>query len=201
MQDGSSSEPADATNDARVRLVTGMLEAVEAAGYAGTTIADVARLARVSKRTFYEHFDSKEQCFLAAYVAASDEMLKAIEMAAETATDWNARVDACVLTYLSLLEANRNLTRVFLLEIHSAGPAAVSARRGVHQRFADQLRGLVAKARKTLPELKPLSPKLAQGLVGGINELVLVALEQDGERLGALAGAASELVRAVVMRA
>src|SRR5262249_35091475 len=79
MQGGSSAPttPTDATNDARVRLVTGMLEAVEARGFAGTTIADVARHARVSKRTFYEHFDSKEACFLAAYVAASDEMLKA----------------------------------------------------------------------------------------------------------------------------
>ncbi len=187
-------------SEAAVRLVAGMLDAIEDKGYGALTISDVVRHARVSKRTFYEHFKTKEECFLAAYAAASEETLRVIEAAADGAATWGAGVDASVRAYLELLEDKRALTRTFLLEIHAAGPAALAARRAVHGRFAELLRRLVAKARRDRSDVKALSPKLAVALVGGINELVLVALEQDGERLWALQGAATELVRAVVMR-
>jgi hypothetical protein len=105
-----------------------------------------------------------------------------------------------VRVYLELLESKRALTRTFLLEIHAGGAPALAARREVHARFAELLRSLVQRARKEEPAIKPLSPKMAIAVVGGINELVLVALERDGERLGDLAGTAVELLRAVVTR-
>ena len=57
------------------RILGGMVAAVAERGYAATTITDVVRHARVSRRTFYEHFADKEACFLAAYDAVSDAML------------------------------------------------------------------------------------------------------------------------------
>jgi AcrR family transcriptional regulator len=184
----------------RKRLIAAMLDAVEQRGIAAVSVLDVVGRARVSKRTFYESFATKEECFLAAYRSASNEVLRAIEEAADRERDWEGRIDACVRTYLELLEGRRALTRAFLLEIHAAGPAALRARRDVHIRFADMLRAMVQKARRDVPEVKPLSPKLAAALVGGVNELVLIALDPEGEQLGALAGAATDLVRAVVVR-
>ena len=189
MQDGS----------ARDRVIGGMLTAIEEKGYAAVTIADIVRLAKVSKRTFYESFGTKEACFCAAYVAVSAEMLKAIEAAA-TSDDWTKRIDQSVRAYLELLESRRVLSRTFLLEIHAAGPMALRARRDVHGRFAELLREQVARARKEDRSIATLPPKLAVALVGGVNELVLVALENEGEPLGGLAWAATELVRAVVLR-
>ena len=51
----------------RERLIAGLAEAVAENGYAGTTIAHITRHAAVSRRTFYEHFASKDECFVAAY--------------------------------------------------------------------------------------------------------------------------------------
>ena len=53
----------------RERLIAGLAEAVAEKGYGGTTIADITRHAAVSRRTFYEHFDGKDECFVAAFDA------------------------------------------------------------------------------------------------------------------------------------
>ena len=79
----------------RARLTAGLAAAIAEKGYAAVTIADVVRSARVSKRTFYEHFADKEACFLALYVETSDELLELI--AATTASaegPWEGRIGA-----------------------------------------------------------------------------------------------------------
>ncbi len=64
------SEPAQATH--RDRLIAAMAASIEAKGYRETTVADVVRLARTSRRTFYEHFVDRESCFLALFDATND---------------------------------------------------------------------------------------------------------------------------------
>jgi AcrR family transcriptional regulator len=185
------------------RLVEGLAAAIAEKGYAKTSIADIVRHARVSKRTFYEHFTDKESCFLTGYVALSEETLQIIATAAgEGSLGWQDRVQAAVRAYLDALESKPELTRTYLLEIHAAGARALELRRQVHQRFADLMRALVEAARKEHPELRPLSPAMATALVGGINELVLVAVERGkGARLAELADTAAALVMAVVTTA
>src|SRR5919206_1669524 len=87
------------------RLVAGMVAAVAERGYAATTITDVVRHARVSRRTFYEHFADKESCFLAAYDAVSDAVLAGMAGAAGEADDSKERIDAAVRAYLGALAA------------------------------------------------------------------------------------------------
>src|SRR5687768_18574853 len=60
----------------RTRLLEAVGRAVAERGYAAATIDDVVRRAGVSKKTFYEHFADKQDCFLAAYEAASEELLE-----------------------------------------------------------------------------------------------------------------------------
>ena len=76
----------------RERLLDGMLEAVNEKGFAETTIADIARHARVSKRTFYEHFATKQDCLLALYVAASERALARIADSVDPTLDLEAQV-------------------------------------------------------------------------------------------------------------
>src|SRR3954447_26186619 len=87
----------------RARLVAGLAASITEKGYAATTIADVVRHARVSKRTFYEHFADKEDAFLALYSALGDRTLTAIAEAAAGDAPWRERVDASVRAYLELL--------------------------------------------------------------------------------------------------
>lgn len=190
-----------AIEGARERLVCGMNAAVAEKGYGATTIADVVRHARVSKRTFYEQFDDKESCFLAAYDAASDHVLGAMALASEQAAGepWDARVERVVVAYLAAMAARPELTRTFLVEILGAGPRALARRRESMERFADQLVAFCEELRRDAPELRPVSRALATAVVGGINELVLGAAEHGrAGQLSELREPAATLIRSVL---
>jgi len=181
-----------------LRLLEGLAAAIAEKGYAATTIADIVRHAHVSKRTFYQHFADKEACFLASYRAVTERLMTTIAAAVDPNTPWQEQLHAAARAYLHLLEENPALTRTFLVEIHAAGPKALELRREVHQRFAELLRGLVNLGRKKHPEIRPLSASMATALVGGINELVLVAVEGGG-RLRELERTATELLTSVLL--
>jgi AcrR family transcriptional regulator len=185
----------------RARLIEGMAEAIIEKGYAAATIADVVRHARVSKRTFYEHFAAKEDAFLATYSALTDEMLQVIADAVAGDRPWRERVDAGVRAYLEALAERPALTRTFLMEIQAAGPRALALRRDVMRRFADGLRTITEQVAREEDGVRPLSDELATAVAGGINELMLRAVEQGREdELTGLQDAAADLIRAVVTR-
>jgi AcrR family transcriptional regulator len=185
----------------RERLVLGMVAAVAERGYAATTITDVVRHARVSRRTFYEHFADKEACFLAAYDAVSDGVLAGIAEAAGQARGWEDEILASVRAYLQALAAEPAVARVFTVDILSAGPAALARRREVLRRFAAHIQALVADAIAHGAPATPLNDRAALALVGAIHELVLATLEQDrGAELPELDRDMAALVSAVLLR-
>lgn len=183
----------------RLRVLEGLGAAVEEKGYAATTIADIVRHARVSKRTFYEHFADREECFLACFAFGSEVALDAVRNAADCEGPWPAQVRAASHAYLATLQANPALTRMLLVEVHAAGPRALALRREVLRRFAHVLRELVAEGRQHHPEVRELTPDLSTALVGGINELVLCTVE-DGRsaELTDLVDTVADLVQAVL---
>jgi AcrR family transcriptional regulator len=185
----------------RERLVLGMVSAVAERGYAATTITDVVRHARVSRRTFYEHFEDKEACFLAAYDAVSDGVLAGIADAATHGATFQARIHASVRAYLEALAAEPAVARVFTVDILGAGPAALARRREVLRRFAAHIQALVADAIAAGAPATPLDDRTALALVGAIHELVLATLEEDrGAALPELDRDMAALVSAVLLR-
>jgi AcrR family transcriptional regulator len=185
--------------DTRGRLLEGLAQAIAERGYAASTIADVVRHARVSKRTFYEHFADKEACYLALYRVVSDRLGAVIADAVAIDAPWRERIDAASVAYLAELAAQPALTRTYLLEIQSAGEHALTLRREIHGRFATLLRDLTERAAREDPTLRPLSPSMATAVVGAVNELTLLAVERDEiEWLTELAGTATELVAALI---
>jgi AcrR family transcriptional regulator len=185
----------------RERLVLGMVAAVAERGYAATTITDVVRHARVSRRTFYEHFADKESCFLAAYDAVSDALLAAIADAAGETAGWEQRILAAVRAYLRALAVEPAVARVFTVEILTAGPTALARRREVLRRFAAHIQQQVADAIHAGAPGVALSDRTALALVGAIHELVLATLEADrGAELPALDRDIADLVVSVVLR-
>jgi len=175
--------------------------AVADKGYPATTIADVVRHARVSKRTFYEYYADKEACFLETYAAMSSELLGRVAQAALEGAPELA-IDAAVHAYFTSLDERRVLVRAFLSEIHGAGPGAMALRRKIHLKFAALLRTSIDRARSRGAALSPLTPDMAIALVGGVNELVLCAVERGQKSaLSTLADTAIALIRAVVLPA
>ena len=186
----------------RARITGGLATAIAEKGYATVTIADVVRHARVSKRTFYEHFADKEACFLALYAETSDELLRLIaEASAGAAGPWDARLGAAARAYFERVAGEPELIRAAMLEIQAAGPRARALRREVQRRYADQLRAFSEAAAAEERGIGALTPALATAVVGGLNELMLEAVEAGHpERIGELADAATELIRAVLTR-
>jgi AcrR family transcriptional regulator len=185
----------------RERLVLGMVAAVAERGYAATTITDVVRHARVSRRTFYEHFADKEACFLAAYDAVSDGVLAQIAAVAPPDAGWEAHIIAGVHAYLHALAEQPAIARVFTVDILSAGAAALARRREVLRRFAAHVQGQVAAAIEAGAPVAPLADTTALALVGAIHELVLAALEDDrGASLPDLEDDVAAVVSAVLLR-
>ncbi len=187
----------------QARILEGFTAAIAEKGYADTTIADIVARARVSKRTFYEHFPDKEACLLAAYSAATSAMQAAMKSAFDgtTTLPWAAQVEAVIDAYVTALESTPSLTRACLVEMAAAGPRALRLRREVHEAFATQLRGFIDRARKQHPAVREISGPLATAIVGGIDELLLAQVERGPQhRLLDLRETASELLRAVLTR-
>ena len=161
----------------RGRLLAAMAAAVAVKGYAGVAVADVIAQAGVSRKTFYEHFDNKDECFLAAYDAGVEAMLEAIDDAIRAAIAASAAggpsagaavARAGTARYLETLAANPAFARTFLVEVPAAGPAALARRARAHERFA----GLLAASSHAAGG-RPGTPDWAfRACVGAINELV-----------------------------
>jgi AcrR family transcriptional regulator len=121
----------------RTRLLEAVGRAVAERGYAAATIDDIVRRAGVSKKTFYDHFADKQDCFLAAYEAASEELLERVREAHVGQDDWVERTRAGVRAYLRWLAAEPALARVYLVEVAAAGPLALERREALRDRYAE----------------------------------------------------------------
>jgi AcrR family transcriptional regulator len=136
----------------RTRLLEAVGRVVADKGYAAATIEDIVRDAGVSKKTFYDHFGDKLECFLAAYEAASEELFRHVRAEQEAAESGVERTRAGIHAYLRWLAAEPALARVFLIEIAAAGPDALECRERLRDRWADRMREL-QRGRKVPDEL------------------------------------------------
>jgi AcrR family transcriptional regulator len=156
-------------------MLAAMAGAVGEKGYGAVAVADVIARAGVSRKTFYEHFDNKEECFLAAYDAGVELMLEAIDMAIRDAASGGplAIARAGTARYLGTLAANPAFARTFLIEVLAAGPRALERRAAVHARFAEQLATIHRAARGPASAgASDPPPHAFRACVGAIHELV-----------------------------
>ena len=162
------------------RLLEAVGRAVAEKGYAAATIDDIVRGAGVSKKTFYDHFSDKLDCFLAAYEAASDELLTRLRDAQATGDGWLDRARAGVVAYLRWLAAEPALARVFLIEVAAAGPVAAERRERLRDRYAEVMRELQDDARTDIPALPRLPDEIFHALVAAVDEVVMRRIRESG---------------------
>jgi AcrR family transcriptional regulator len=184
----------------RARIFHAMTRAVATKGYAATTVADVTAASHVSRRTFYEHFADKEECFLLAYEEASQATLASIAAAtrAVPVADWRARLSVALTTYVGILAEDPQLAQVTLIDILGAGPAALAIRERVLEQYTDFYRRLSIRACRA-GAMTPVPDAFLRGLVGAIAEIVQhELLAARVEELPALVPTLEELTLAVL---
>ncbi len=190
----------DATALHRRRLLEAMAQCVAHKGFADTTIADIVTAAHVSRRTFYEHFRSREACLIALYEAASAHALRELSAAIDPARDWRAQIDEALRRYLAVLAAQPALLRTLFVAVFVLGDEGLAARRRVNDHL---VQFIIDTARSGAPAGGATTPsrEMATALVGGINELILQAIEDRRvDRLADLVPAAAQLVMRILDR-
>lgn len=136
----------------RARLLEAMVQAVAEKGYEAATVADAVRLAKVSRGTFYELFDSKEACLLAAYKLGYEVLEARIDLAIRDAESWRDELRLGLRAYLQTLEQDPLFARVYLIEAE----VVWAEREAVLHRFAHRYAATLAKSGGTPPPQEAL---------------------------------------------
>jgi AcrR family transcriptional regulator len=145
-----------------------MVEVVSERGYPATRVVDVIGVAGVSRKTFYEHFEGKEHCFLTTYDTLFAHLYGEMANSFESlpGAPWAARATAALRVLLEELAAHPSGARFAIVEVLAAGPKALSRRDAALRQFSGFLESGRTETSVELPGITALS------LAGGVNELL-----------------------------
>ncbi|HET7053076.1 MAG TPA: TetR/AcrR family transcriptional regulator [Solirubrobacterales bacterium] len=152
----------------RERLLEAAVRVVAEKGFAAMTIGDLTKEAGVSRTTFYELFDDKEQCFLAAYDNAVDVLVRRVSAAYEAQASWPDRAAAGLAALLELLAEEPALARLSLVDIGNAGPLAQRRYRAAIQRLTP----LFEEGRDYASGGRGLPANTSRMAIGGVTGLI-----------------------------
>jgi len=187
----------------RARILTAMVEVVGERGYAEASVAHVVSRSGVSRRTFYEIFNDREECFLAALddtiMRAGDHVIPAFQ----TQQDWSERVRAGLTGLLRFIEEEPGRARFLILDSLSGGPRALECR----QRVIEKLAGVIGeggcrgfekdrgaendrdpKKARTTKTRAPSSGLTGEGVVGGVLAVLHARILEGEQDLMGLVG-------------
>jgi AcrR family transcriptional regulator len=157
-------------NSQRERMVEAMIQVVAEQGLAETTVADIIATAGVSRATFYEQFDDKEDCFVAAYATVMERMLAFVAegFASDDSDDWIERLRGGIRSLLRYLARNPVAVRVGIVEGFGAGPRA----REQYQRAVSAFFPFLDAGREVIDHPERVPGETARVIVGGISALI-----------------------------
>ncbi|HEX9176610.1 MAG TPA: TetR/AcrR family transcriptional regulator [Mycobacterium sp.] len=174
---------ADAATDAehpfRRRLLDGLAESIAERGYRETTIADIVRHARTSKRTFYQEFDSKKECFVELLRTAIEDMIVQIEAAVDPEAFWQDQIRQAIDGYLSVIESRPAVALSWIRELPALGAAVRSVQRHNIEKLTQMLTDLTSNPGFQRADIPPAPPQLSVILLGGLRELTALTVEDD----------------------
>lgn len=154
----------------RERLIAGLIEVLYELGYQKTTVSLIGQRASVSKSDFYKHFESKDECFFAAYEVAVERIRKEVQAACakHKEAEWTLRVRDALVALLNLLAEDPALASIVLVEGLRAG-------RGAYDRYQLALEGFVPDFRDGAPRgpgQGPVPEAMDEAVIGGIASLL-----------------------------
>jgi AcrR family transcriptional regulator len=177
----------------RARVIAAMVEVVAERGVARTTVAHVVARSGVSRRTFYELFSDREDCFLAAFEQAVERAVARVVPAFEEGEGWLDGVRAGLRALLEFLDDEPGLGRLAVVDTLGGGPVALARRRWV----VGGLIGVVDRGRQEPRALGGLTRLTAEGVVGAVLAVLHARLTDSGP--AAMVGLLGPLMGMVVL--
>jgi AcrR family transcriptional regulator len=159
----------------RARLLAAAVQIAGIDGYAGMTVSAVIRRAGVSRKTFYEQFQDREDIFLAAFDQLLEQALAGAQAAYDEADAWPVRLRRLMEAGLRALAVHPHETRAGFVEVLAAGPRALQRRDAALRAFMPFLSPgyEAAGADAPIPALMP------EAIVGAIYEVVYARVLQE----------------------
>jgi AcrR family transcriptional regulator len=105
------------------------------------SVEDVTRTAGVSRRTFYDHFTSKDDAFLTAFDAVGAQLVAHVRAAYEESMSFPEGIVACLAAFLEFVGSEPHYADMCIVEALAAGPAAIERRNAVMRTFTEFLYG------------------------------------------------------------
>jgi AcrR family transcriptional regulator len=118
----------------RRRILMALLEEVATRGYAATSVAHITGRAGVSRKSFYEQFTDKQDCYFAAYDLAAEFQKAAVRRVSRSLEPDVEPIEyfrTILRAFLEGVAASPAASRTLLVEVYAVGPEAVARKVGV----------------------------------------------------------------------
>jgi AcrR family transcriptional regulator len=172
----------------KARLEGAMVEAVARHGFAGTTLRELVTLAGVSKTTFYEHFESKQDCFLATFEEIARQTRERVGAAYREPEDFHERFVAGLATFMQMAAEQPAAASLATVESLTLGAAGVEH----WWRASEDFELMIQQSFDHSPARQPVSALTVRGIVGGIRGITYRRLRAG--RADELPGLVDQLV-------
>jgi len=183
METALGAPPAGPDAGFRRRLLEGLAASIQARGYRETTVSDIVRAARTSKRTFYDHFATKEACFVELLSANNDDLVTAVRAAVDPQAPWAEQVRQAMTAFVRTIDAKPEITLSWIRELPALGESARPILRRGFAGLTEMIVALTDSPGFRRSGVPPLSATAAVILVGGLRELTAQTVE-DGADIG-----------------
>lgn len=179
----------------RARMIAAMVDVAAERGLAEATVAHVVARSGVSRRTFYEMFNDREDCFLATLDEALARAGEYVSEAYDPKQKWRVRVRAALEALLEFIDDEPRMARLMLVETLGGGPKVLERRRQLLLRLAEVIDEARTEARSAAP-----APLLtAEGVTGGVLSVLHARLIGPRQRQGSMLELAGPLMAMIVL--
>ena len=164
----------------RQRLLDGLAASIVDVGYRNSTVADIVRRARTSRRTFYEYFPDKEACFVALLTDANANMIRQISSSVDPSAPWQIQVRQAVEAWIRCVESEPAITLSWIREVPALGDTARQLQRETMDAFVTMIQALCDTEEWRAAGGGPAPRPLVIMLLGGLRELCATTVEDGG---------------------
>jgi AcrR family transcriptional regulator len=161
----------------RDRILQAIIELTDKHGYQNVSIAQISSHARVSSATFYELFEGKEDCLLAAYRVTAEQMFQQVRKQSAAHRDWRELAHSALTSLLGMLRENPDAGRMLFVEAGAGGPLIAEERRRVLGEFEDFAQGFL----EGLPASGEALDLPPTAIVGALRSIISRRLRTNAE--------------------
>lgn len=143
-----------------------MLEAVGSVGYDATSVRTVLDRTGLYRQAFYDNFPDKGTCYLEAFDFGVAQIEASVVAAGAGEKSWRGSLRAGLGALLDHFDADPDVGRALVVEVHAAGEKALAKRAATMKRAVDFIAGGDGEGTRAAPPIAP------EGVAAGIHAMV-----------------------------